>query len=154
MIHEIEKTRKILTAMFVGVVTATLLLVVLFECAVIEEGLLVGRSTTTEFAVTYLLELLTIALLPAALRLFKFKRIEDDLRQRHGLALRQWGVLRLSVIELLLVVNTILYYMYLNTSFGYLAIIVVLCMPLVWPSRQRCLDEAFANGDIRTEEES
>lgn len=154
MINEIEKTRKILTAMFVGVVTATLLLVVLFECAVIEEGLLAGTSTTTEFAVTYVLELLTIALLPVALRLFKFRRIEADLQQRHGLALRMWGVLRLSVIELLLVFNTILYYMYLNTSFGYLAIIVVLCMPFVWPSRQRCLAEAFANGDIRTEEES
>ena len=133
--------------MFVGLVTAVLVLVLLCETGIITDGILAGTDTATEFMVTTVVQLLTIALIPTALRLLKFGRVEADLKRRHGLALRQWGMLRLGILELLLVLNTTLYYAYLNTSFGYLAIIVMLCMPFVWPSKQRCIAEAFVNED-------
>jgi hypothetical protein len=43
----------------------------------------------------------------------------------------------------MLLANTLLYYVFMNTSFGYLAIIILLCMPFVYPSKDKCMAEAF-----------
>ena len=52
-----------------------------------------------------------------------------------------WGMLRLLVLEVPMVVNTYLYYMFMNPTFGYLAIILLLCLPFVMPTVGRCIDE-------------
>ena len=49
--------------------------------------------------------------------------------------------MRLLILEVPMVSNTYLYYMYMNTTFGYLAIILLLCLPFVFPSLNRCLAE-------------
>ncbi len=53
----------------------------------------------------------------------------------------KWGLLRLLILEVPMVVNTYLYYIYMNTTFGYLAIILLLCLPFVMPTESRCLAE-------------
>lgn len=143
-----KKVRKILLTVFVETVVMTLLLVVLFETGICEDGLLAAADGgKLEFIVLTGMELLTLALIPTALRLFKFKKIEADLKERHEVALQKWGVLRLSMLDVPLVFNTLGYYLFLNTSFGYLAIIVLLCLFLVWPTEQRCRQEAFVEVD-------
>ena len=37
--------------------------------------------------------------------------------------------------------NTYLYYMYMNPTFGYLAIILLLTLPFVMPTESRCIAE-------------
>ena len=37
--------------------------------------------------------------------------------------------------------------MFMNVAFGYMAIILLLCLAFVWPTRQRCHDEAAAASD-------
>ena len=37
-----------------------------------------------------------------------------------------------------MVANTYLYYLYMNTTFGYMAIIGLLCTPFVFPTMSRC----------------
>ena len=49
--------------------------------------------------------------------------------------------MRLALIELPMLSNTIFYYMYMKPTFAYLAIILLLCLPFVWPSMGRCLAE-------------
>ena len=44
-----------------------------------------------------------------------------------------------------MVVNTLLYYIYMNTTFGYMAIIMALCLPFVFPTKGRCLAEIEEN---------
>ena len=51
------------------------------------------------------------------------------------------GMLRLSLLLIPMQVNTLLYYLYMNPAFGYMAIILLLCLPFVYPSMNRCLDE-------------
>ena len=34
--------------------------------------------------------------------------------------------------------NTVLYYLFMNTTFGYMAIILAICLPFVYPSEARC----------------
>ena len=53
----------------------------------------------------------------------------------------KWGMLRLLILEVPMVIDTLLYYIYMNTTFGYLAIILLLCLPFVFPSLNRCLAE-------------
>ena len=139
------EVRNKLMALFVGMIVAALLFVVLFETGVCEDGVLAGVNPQMEFAFLTVMELLTIAMIPLALRLLKFKNIENELRERHLEALKKWGALRLLLLELPLVLNTLFYYLFLNTSFGYIAIILLICMVFVYPSEPRCTAEAFLN---------
>ena len=59
-------------------------------------------------------------------------------------ALFKWGLLRLALILIPMVGNTYLYYMFMNTTFGYLAIIQLLSLPFVYPSMSRCKSEVEA----------
>jgi hypothetical protein len=132
-------------AQFAGILTAALFFVILFETDILESGIMAGADSQVEFAILTVMELLTIGCIPLALRLLKFKKIEADLQERHEEALLKWGVLRLSMLEVPLILNTICYYLFLNTSFGYMAIIVMLTMPFVCPTKARCDGEAHLN---------
>lgn len=136
-----KQTQTILKLQFWTDLTVTAVMAVLFETEVLSTGLLAGLSPNTELVVTTLVELLSLLLIPVSLKMFKFKPVRKDLMQRKEQALRKWGVVRLGVLFSVLFVNTLLYYIYMNTAFGYLAIITLLCLPFVYPSRDRCLTE-------------
>jgi hypothetical protein len=136
-----KQTQTILKLQFWTDLTVTAVMAVLFETEVLSTGLLAGLSPNTELVVTTLVELLSLLLIPVSLKMFKFKPVRQDLVQRKEQALRKWGVVRLGVLFSVLFVNTLLYYIYMNTAFGYLAIITLLCLPFVYPSRDRCLTE-------------
>ena len=73
--------------------------------------------------------------------MFKKKRIHDDLTTRKAPALRFWGLVRLCIIGLPLSLNVLFYYLFMNTTFGYMAIIMALCLPFAYPTLNRCLTE-------------
>ena len=141
-----EKTQKILMAFFLGLLAAALLMVVLYETDVLEAGVL-ADSKQTEFIATTTMEITTLAGVFLALRLFKFRAIHQNLVSQKAPALLKWGLLRLVLLEGQMLCNTYLYYMYMAPTFGYMAIILLLCLPFVWPSMERCMAET-------TEEES
>lgn len=131
-------------ALFATIVGIDLLLVALYETELLPSGWAVGSmQPTADAAVIGMAELLTIALIPLSLRLFKFQKIDTALKQQHEAALWRWGLLRLLMLALPLLGNTLLYYAFMNTSYGYLAIITLLCMPFVYPTRRKCADEAY-----------
>lgn len=136
-----KQTRCILMAQFLGMIFICMLFVVVFETGVLESGIAAGDDANTEFVLTTFMELMTLVSIPVALKLFKFKRVSDELAARKAEGLRKWGVLRLSILEFPLLANTLLYYIYMNTTFGYMAIIIVLTLPFVYPSLSRCLAE-------------
>ncbi len=119
-------------------------------------------SHTTRFCIYTTMILLTVIMLPLALRLFKFRKVSDDLHLRQAAALRQWGSLRLIVMGLLLLVNTALYYAFgLEASYGYLAVVTLLCFPFVIPTMSRCkaelssTDESeYSDNSKRSDEEA
>lgn len=98
----------------------------------------VGHSN---IVVQMVMILLTLGLVPVALRLFKFSKVAQSLKSRPEQSLLRWGLVRLLVLGSLLIVNTLLYYMYVEMAFGYLAIMVLLTMPFVVPTMKRCLTE-------------
>ena len=135
-----KETRNQLMAFFVFAIVFALAAVVAYETGFMESGLFTERNTS-EFIFVSLMELLTLGGVFLALRLFKFDKVHDDLVAKKEHALFKWGLLRLALILIPMVGNTYLYYMFMNTTFGYLAIIQLLSLPFVYPSMSRCKSE-------------
>jgi hypothetical protein len=135
-----KKISKQLMIIYVLLVVVALAIVLLYECGVLESGRL-ADSKQTEFVAMSGMELSTLVAAFLGLRLFKFGKIHAELIARKEPALLKWGMLRLLVLEAPMVVNTYLYYIYMNPTFGYLAIILLLCLPFVFPSQSRCIAE-------------
>lgn len=136
-----KRVKNILSVLFWTTLAIAATMVIVFETNMVEPGVLVGASGNGEFLVTILMELLTLASVPLALKLFHFRRIRRDLVIRKESSLLRWGFIRLSMLSVLLVANTLLYYIYMCTAFGYMALIIVICLPFVYPSMDRCLTE-------------
>jgi hypothetical protein len=76
------------------------------------------NAETIQFLLTTLMELVTLVCAYLGLRLFK----------------KSWK-LRLALIVVPLLVNAILYIIYQATPFFYLGVILLLCLPFVWPRK-------------------
>ena len=76
------------------------------------------NSETLQLLLTTFMELATLACAYLGLRLFK----------------QNWK-LRMALIVVPLIVNGILYLIYETTPFFYLGVILLLCIPFVWPRK-------------------
>lgn len=76
------------------------------------------NSETILFLLTTVMELLTLACAYLGLRLFK----------------QNWK-LRMAIIVVPLLANAILYAVYQTTPFFYLGVILLICIPFVWPRK-------------------
>ena len=76
------------------------------------------NAETIQFLLTTTMELVTLVCAYLGLRLFK----------------KSWKV-RLALIVVPLLVNAILYIIYQTTPFFYLGVILLLCLPFVWPRK-------------------
>ena len=76
------------------------------------------NSETIQFLLTTFMELATLACAYLGLRLYK----------------QNWKV-RMALIVLPLLANAILYAIYRTTAFFYLGVILLLCIPFVWPRK-------------------
>ena len=135
-----KRTKKILHLLFWLPIAAALIVVAVFETNVILPGTLAGNEVT-EYYVTMALELLTVAGLPLSLRLFKFPAVIRNL-QADKSRYTGFASLRLCVVSGLMLANTFLYYLFMQTTFGYLAIICLITMAFVFPSERRCQKES------------
>ena len=135
-----KKISKQLTFVYVVLVAVALAIVAIYELGLLESGVL-ADSKQTEFVAMTVMELTSIGTAFLGLRLFKFHMIHDELVCLKESAMLKWGLLRLLILEVPMVVNTYLYYMYMNATFGYLAIILLLTLPFVMPTESRCIDE-------------
>lgn len=125
---------------FLFMVALTLLLVVLYECELVEPTDLAADAQLV-FVLQVLMEMVTIVSIPAALKMFSLKAIRRKLEAQKGDALLRWGTARLNMLCLPMLVNTFLYYQTWSPAFGYMAIILFLCLFFVYPSIGRCYDE-------------
>ena len=135
-----KRISKSLTLIYMLLAALTLTVIVLYETNVLESGLM-AEEKQSEFILTALMELVSLGAAFLGLRLFKFKAVHNDLVSRQEPAMMKWGTIRLLTLEVPMLADTLLYYIYMNTTFGYLAIMLLLCLPFVFPSLNRCLAE-------------
>lgn len=129
-------TQKNLMLIFCIQVGLTAVLAAFFEFDVLPCGIMAGINNGLEFFLVTIMELLTICLIPAALRMFKFERVHKKLTSAKQLY--PFAVIRMELLCLPLLLNTVLYYLYMNVAFGYMALILVLCLFFVLPTKARC----------------
>ena len=104
-----------------------------------------------EFIFASLMEILTICVIPVALRLFKFRCIRNAIKNDNDTHLRMFlicSLVRLEMILLPMLANVVFYYLFMNVAFGYMGIILFLSACFILPTKARCEDEyaAIANG--------
>ena len=131
---------KKLTVIYMSLAALALVVILLYETDILAAGVM-EEQKQSEFVLTALMELVSLGAAFMGLRLFKFKAVHNDLVSREEPAMWKWGVIRLLILEVPMVVDTLLYYWYMNTTFGYLAVMLLLCLPFVFPSLNRCLAE-------------
>lgn len=135
-----KETRNFLMTVFVGALVLTGLIVLVYETGGLESGAMAEKKEI-EFITLTMMEIMTLAAIYLALRFFKMEKIRQDLVAHKEVALKKWGLLRMELLDVPLIANTLFYEWYLNTTFGYMAIILLICQPFIYPSMARCLAE-------------
>jgi len=138
-----KKVSQQLIAFYTAQIALALVIVVLFELDMLPTGIM-ADDKQTDFLLTATMEIVSLGAAFLGLRLFKFEVVSKSLVERKEKAMWKWGMTRLLILEAPMVINTLLYYIFMNTTFGYLAIILLLCLPFVYPSLNRCLAETTA----------
>ena len=131
-----NKTINLLRTVLIANVGLAVVLAAFYELDMLPSGMLAGRAQD-EFLCTISMELLTIVLIPVGLRLFKTKDVERRLDEGDIKAFRKWGLVRILMITVPLVLNTLLYYNFMNTTFGYMALILLICLPFIYPAKRK-----------------
>lgn len=112
----------------------------IYETSFSQSGTLADKKQI-EFISAVGMELVALGGIPLALRLFKFKKIAEDLVNRKEHALLVWGMLRMLMLCVPVISNLTLYYLFLNPTFAYLALIHVISLMFVYPTMDRCVAE-------------
>lgn len=133
-------SQRILLINFWVLLLAAILMVLLYETEMLVPGTLLFSSDFV-FLMQVIMEFLTIAVIPLALKLFAFKAVKRKLVNGKGSALLPWGTARINMLCLPMLVNTFMYYQTISPAFGYMAIILFLCVFFVYPSMARCVSE-------------
>ena len=131
-----NKTISFLRTVLIANVGVAVVIAALYELDILPSGMMTGRPQD-EFLSTISMELITIVFIPVALRLFKTKDVEKRLEEGDIKAFRKWGLVRILMITVPLVLNTLLYYSFMNTTFGYMALILLICLPFIYPAVRR-----------------
>ena len=131
-----NKTISLLRTVLIANVGVAVVIAALYELDILPSGMFTGRAQD-EFLSTISMELITIVFIPVALRLFKTKDVEKRLEEGDIKAFRKWGLVRILMITVPLVLNTLLYYSFMNTTFGYMALILLICLPFIYPASRK-----------------
>lgn len=131
-----KKTVNILRTLFIASVGIAVVVAALYELDILPSGVLADRPQD-EFLCTIAMELVTIVFIPIALRLFKTKDVEKRLDEGDIRTFKTWSIVRILMITVPLLMNTLLYYLFMNTTFGYMALILLICLPFIYPATRK-----------------
>lgn len=134
-----KNTQNKLMMIFSALIAVCVVIVVFFENELLPCGIMHEQDKSLEFVLATAMELWTICSIPLTLKLFHFKRIKQRIDTPQKLL--HWGLLRLMMLGLPMIINTLLYYVFMNVAFGYLAIIIFLCLFFIVPTKERCESE-------------
>ena len=128
-----ETIQKKLQLIFWIPIVLSAIIIILGELDIIPNGIL-ANDKQVEFVIMSMMEILTIIAIPVALKLFKFKAIANKLASDTLLHFERWGIVRLCLLNVPMVINLVCYYLFVGAGFGYLSIILFLSLFFVYPS--------------------
>ena len=102
------------------------------------------ENTNSDFLSASIMEVITICFIPVSLRLFKFGAIRQAIKDDKTPLLNTffaYSLVRLEMLLMPMLVNAVLYYVFMNVAFGYMAIILFLSTLFIFPTQERCEQE-------------
>ena len=143
MKEQIKRILIIQKSAFLGVWTAPLLLVVLYETGLYQEGMIAGNAQM-EYILQSVSILLTIGLIPFALRMFNLnlvKRIKDLPLQQALKSYQTWSLMRLALLFVPAIMALSFYYLTMNTTNLFCACMALIATLFCVPSESRIKNE-------------
>ena len=143
MKEQIKRILIIQKSAFLGVWTAPLLLVVLYETGLYQEGMIAGNAQM-EYILQSVSILLTIGLIPFALRMFNLnlvKRIKELPLQQALKSYQTWSLLRLALLFIPAILALSFYYLTMNTTNLFCACMALIATLFCVPSENRIKNE-------------
>lgn len=140
--QEMDEMIKQLKTIYWGIASGALAFALIIEFIMIDEvGGILTENKQSEFVFENVAILWTLASIYFSLRLFKFKKIEDALRFNPLENYRKYCVLRLALLDLPLLFDILCYWLFVNSSFAWLGVLIGLAFPFVYPTKERFLSE-------------
>ena len=135
-------------AVYIGMMSFAIIWVGLCELTTPNFIGLLQKETEMFFICKTVLVISTLALIPLALRLFKFRKIHEELindtTPNHA-KLLVYGMLRMDMLHFPMIINILLYYFFMEPGFGYMAIVLFLSSLFIVPTMKRCEAEVTEN---------
>lgn len=127
-------------SLFVTSLLLEAVIVMCYETNIILEGGYAG-NVTAEFITVTVMELVTIVSVPVALKMIKYSASQDIIRRKREDGLYKLASIRMALIVVPMLVNTLCYYLFLNVAFAYLAIVLAISLAFIVPTAKRCESE-------------
>ena len=143
MKEQIKRILIIQKSLFMGVWVASLLLVMLYEGGVFQKGIHQGNAQM-EYMLQCVSILLTVCLIPFALRLFNLnlvKRIQEIPLQQALKSYRIWSDVRLGLLFVPAILGLSFYYVTMNTTHLFCACMALVATLFCVPSATRIKNE-------------
>lgn len=130
-------TRNKLKFIFCSVISSMFILALLFETDVLAIGCMAGDQQG-EFLIVIFLQLLTLCLIPLALRLIRPNTTIKYIEVTQATAYyHRRATFRLVLLSLVFCLNTLFYYLLMIATLGYMALIVLVCLFFIIPTAGR-----------------
>lgn len=118
-----------------------LCIVACYEFGVILEGGFSGMMTA-EFLTATVMELLTIIVIPVALKMIKYGAVRNIIKREREAGYYRMAMSRMWLLCVPMLANTLCYYLFMNVAFAYMAIVLAISLVFVYPTENRSVTEA------------
>ncbi|MBP3789291.1 MAG: hypothetical protein J6I52_06685 [Prevotella sp.] len=135
--NEIVKTLKII---YWFMVTMTLAMALVFEY-IVEDTVGMEADPTFEYVWQSIAVLISLGGLVLALRLFKIKAVEQQIKEKPLTHYMTMSKVRFALIEGITLFNLVGYFLFINPSFVWLALITGMGFFFIYPSKERLINE-------------
>ena len=143
-----KQTIKTLKGIFWGIVGGACMFFAVAEFVLMDStGGLMTNEPQLEFICQSLMVLATLVSIYLSLRLFKINYVQQQIRTSPLQAYTKWSIIRMALLEAPLFLNILGYWLFVNGSFAWLATILLLAFPFVYPTEERYINEVgFTEG--------
>ena len=138
----IQKVYK--TTLFVWWYTAILAIGVFVLVSFLFNDMIFIEDPQLDFIFLTAMELITLCVIPFALRLFKFKWVKKLIKKQGTKGLLDLKASQILMLSSPMILNAIMYFLTRQVAHFYLAVILFLCMFFIYPSQERLNNELEA----------
>jgi hypothetical protein len=142
--NELNLQKVYKTTLFVWWYTAILAIGVFVLVSFLFNDMIFIEDPQLDFIFLTAMELITLCVIPFALRLFKFKWVKKRIKKQGIKGLADLKASQIVMLSGPMLLNAIIYLMNRQVAHFYLAVILFLCMFFIYPSQERLNNELEA----------